>query len=417
MTGFHRIVWVLFFGNLVNSVGGFMIRPFLSLYLYGRLGASALTVGAFMGMMALAGLVSSMLAGSLADRFGRRRMMILGLAAEAAVLLLFSRARTLSEFIVFGALMGTVGPMFWPASSAAIADVTPSAKRAQAYGLLRIAVNVGAAIGPLVGAAFVTRAYSLAFLITAASTAAFALTVTLLVPETQPGRVGSVTSAEGDAGAAGHEVRAGTGPVGYGLVLRDTVFVLFLMVGVLIGSSYSQIETTLSIFTTQSRGLTPEQYGSLLAFNGLLVVLLQLPITHLAARFPVQRVLALSSLVYGVGFLGFGLLPTWGGLMGAMAVVTLGEMINSPSYTKFVADISPPALRGRYMAASGLPWSVAGVVGPVAGGFVLGRFGGPSVWYAAGLLCALAAVGYTALGVQAGRRAALAEGAATRKHG
>ncbi|MHB9146126.1 MAG: MDR family MFS transporter [Symbiobacteriia bacterium] len=407
ISGFHRIVWVLFFGNLVNAIGGFMIRPFLALYLYSRLGASTVVIGLFMGLMALVGLASGMVAGSFADRFGRRRMMIIGLAAEAAVMLLFSRARTLPQFVLLGALMGTVGPVFWPASSAAIADVTPPEKRAHAYGLLRIAVNVGAAIGPLIGAIFVTRSYSLAFLITAVSTTAFAVAVAALVPETKPAAV----AADTDSAASAVEAGAGRGAPaegGYRVVLRDSVFVVFLLLGVLVGISYAQIENTLAIFLTSSRGLTAEHYGSLIAFNGLLVVVLQLGITHLANRYPVQRVLALSALVYAVGYLGFGFMHSWFGLMAAMAVVTIGEMINAPSYTKFVADISPADLRGRYMAASGLPWGVAGVVGPILGGFLLGRWGGTSVWVMASAFCLLAAAGYTVVSRRVDRRAALA---------
>lgn len=405
LRGFHRTVWVLFFGNLVNAIGGFMIRPFLALYLYSRLGASTVSIGLFMGMMSLIGLFSGMVSGSFADRFGRRRMMLFGLAGEALVQLLFSRARTFPQFVLLGVVMGTVSTVFWPASSAAIADVTPSEKRAHAYGLMRIAVNVGAAIGPLMGAMFVTRSYSLAFLVTACSTTAFALTVAALVPETRP----AAALGEGDAGTASGEVEERRGaPVegGYSVVLRDTVFVVFLLLGVLVGISYAQIENTLAIFLTASRGLTAEHYGSLIAFNGLLVVVLQLIVTHLVSRHPVQRILALSSLVYAVGYLGFGLMRSWVGLLAAMFVVTMGEMINAPSYSKFVADISPAELRGRYMAASGLPWSVAGIVGPVLGGFVLGRFGGTQVWVMASGFCLLATAGYLAVSRQASRRTA-----------
>lgn len=407
VSGFHRIVWVLFFGNLVNSIGGFMIRPFLSLYLYSKMGVSTASVGLFMGLMALAGLITGMVSGSLADRFGRRRMMLGALIAEAVVLLLFSRARTFTHFLILGVLMGTAGPMFWPASSAAVADVTLPEKRAHAYGLLRIAVNVGASVGPLVGAVLVTRSYSTAFLITAVSTILYAVTVGFLIPETRP--VDSMTVGEGAQAAAGAVAAASSGGAvdeGYRVVLRDTVFLIFLTVAVLVGASYAQIETTLAIFLTRFRSMSPESYASLIAINGLLVVLLQIPITHLVNRHQVHVVLAASSLLYGLGFVGFGLMPTWAGLVAAMVVVTVAEMMNAPSYTKFVADISPPEQRGRYMAASGLPWGVSGIIGPVLGGFLMGRLSGPSVWWAAGVMCTVAGLAYMRLGARTAGRVA-----------
>ncbi|MGE5589001.1 MAG: MDR family MFS transporter [Bacillota bacterium] len=408
VSGFHRVVWVLFFGNLVNSIGSFMIRPFLSLYLYNRMGVSTTSVGLFMGLMALAGLATAMVSGSLADRFGRRRMMMGALAAEALVLLLFSRAQTFTHFLVLGVLMGSVGPMFWPASSAAVADVTPSEKRAHAYGLLRIAINVGAAVGPLVGAVLVTRSYSTAFLITASSTTLYAVTVALLIPETRPaaGAPAAGEAAQSAAGAAAAEPAGGVADGGYRVVLRDTVFLIFLIVAVLVGASYSQIETSLAIFLSKFRSMSPEAYASLIALNGLLVVLLQIPITHLVNRYHVHLVLAASSLLYALGFVGFGVMPTWEGLVAAMVVVTVAEMINAPSYTKFVADISPAAVRGRYMAASGLPWGISGIIGPVLGGFLMGHVSGPSVWYAAGVMCTVAGVAYLRLGARAADRVA-----------
>ncbi|MGE5508524.1 MAG: MDR family MFS transporter [Chitinophagales bacterium] len=378
--GLDRIVWVLFFGNLISAVGRFMMRPFMTMYIYDRFHVPLTQLGWYVGLSSLAGIVFNTLAGTLADQVGRRPVMAGSLLLSGLFILGYTVTHSLAAFTLLFILHGAVSALFFPASSAAIADVTPSEQRLQAFGLTRIAVNTGAVVGPMTaGFILAGRSYHTAFLVTALCDLFFLALVLALVPETRP-RLAPV--AGGD-----RPVPRG----GYGEVMADGFFLLFILVGLLVSVSYSQLESTLPLHLTRELGLPVKVYASLLALNGALVVLLQAPATALVSRWRTGRTLALSSALYAVGFGSYAFLRSFAPLAAMMVVITLGEVISMPSFSKFVADVSPTHLRGRYMAASGLGWAVAGVVGPIAGTAMMGAWGGGSVWVAAGLVCAAAA--------------------------
>jgi MFS family permease len=379
--GFHRIVWILFWGNLISAVGRFMMRPFMALYLGDRLGVPVSAIGWYIGVSSLAGVFSGFIAGTLADRFGRKSLMAVSLIVDAMVIAAYTTTNSLSTFSLLFVLHGAVTPLFFPASSATIADVTSSERRAQAYGLVRIAVNVGAVLGPPIGAILVLRSYNVAFLITAATTFLFGLIVLVLVPETKPAAM----------------VHSNTREQGYGEVLKDGFFMLFVLLGILVGTSYSQLETTLPLFLKAERGMSEYHYGYLMALNGFLVVTLQIPVTWAVNRFRTSQALALSSLLYAIGFGAYAYLARFDAMMVAMVIVTFGEMVSSPSYSKFVADIAPVNLRGRYMAMSALPWAISGIIGPPLGSTLMGGLGGASVWRLAAGLCFVSAALYLTL--------------------
>jgi MFS family permease len=371
---FNRIVWVLFLGNLVSAVGRFMMRPFMTLYVYERFHVPLAQLGLFISCASLAGILASLVAGTLADRVGRRPVMIGSLAASAALIAGYTTTQSLTVFTALFVLHGAVSQLFFPASSATIADITRGEEQLHAYGLVRIAVNVGAVLGPMLAGFILSGGnYDTAFLLTAFSNLAFTLMVLLGVPETRPDHP--------------RHPGARTGG-GYREVFSDRLFVLFVLAGILVGTSYAQLETTLPLHLTKQLQLPMRSYSTLLALNGALVVVCQAPLTWLVAPWRTGRTLALSSALYAVGFGSYALLSTLPPLLAMMVVITLAEMLAAPSLSRFVADLAPPHLRGRYMAVSGLSWAAGGVVGPVLGGSLMAAFGGASVWLVAGALCA-----------------------------
>jgi MFS family permease len=392
-------VGVLFLGNLVSAIGRFMMRPFMTMYVYDKFHVPLAQLGWFISFSSLAGILAGTVAGTLADRLGRRPIMIASLLLSGILIAGYTLTGSLPAFTTLFVLQGAVSTLFFPASSATIADVTPSEGRLQAYGLIRIAVNLGAVIGPLVAGVMLSGGnYNTAFLITALTDLVFTAMVVLWIPETRP-EAALPASAPAGAGRAEAGTKAG-GPAGgaarggYREVFSDGLLVLFLFIGVLVGTSYAQLETTLPLHLTRELHLPMRTYTSLLALNGALVVVLQAPTTWLISPWRTGRILALSSALYAIGFGSYALLRTLPPLMAMMVVITLAEMIASPSLSRFVADLAPPHLRGRYMAVSGLSWAISGVIGPALGASLMASLGGASVWVVAGLLCALAVPSY-----------------------
>ena len=98
--------------------------------------------------------------------------------------------------------------------------------------------------------------------------------------------------------------------------------------------------------------------------------------------------------------------------MAAILVITAGEMVVNPVGQALVATLAPEAMRGRYIAAYELAWSIPSTVGPWAAGLVMDNYDPRLVWYAGGAICAVAVAGFVLLhGAARGRLPAPAEAA------
>jgi MFS family permease len=151
-------------------------------------------------------------------------------------------------------------------------------------------------------------------------------------------------------------------------------------------------------------GLSPSQYGAVIALNGAMIVLVTVPLTRWLQAYPRSRVLAVSSVFVG---LGFGA-TAWAGSVPAyaatVAIWTVGEVIGAAVGPSVVADLAPAALRGRYQGVFGFSFATASLVAPLAGGAVYQHLGSTVLWVGAAVLSLGAGVGHLAAGPARGRR-------------
>jgi MFS family permease len=144
-------------------------------------------------------------------------------------------------------------------------------------------------------------------------------------------------------------------------------------------------------------GLGPVQYGLVISLNGILIVVLQLPLSRRLERPDPGRPLVIASLLCAVGF---GLNALAGGAaVYAVAVVvwTLGEIVHSPVNMGLIAWLSPSTARGRYQGVHALSWATATMAAPLCAGVVIDRFGPDALWAACTVIGICAAAGYWAL--------------------
>jgi len=145
-------------------------------------------------------------------------------------------------------------------------------------------------------------------------------------------------------------------------------------------------------------GLSPGQFGPLIAINGILIVLFQPLIAHFTARFRHAHVLAVASIVIGIGFGATAFVDTWGGFAVTIAIWTLAEMAWLPLGPLIVTRMAPDDLRGAYQGAYGLAWALAATIGPAMGGLVLDRFGSEALWLGCLVIGVLVGAGFLRMG-------------------
>ena len=389
--GLPRQFWLLWTGTLVNRLGSFVII-FLAIYLTGERHFTQSQAGLVIGLYGAGGAIGTMTGGVLADRWGRRPTMLTAQLGSATLMVCLGLAHDYWSIVGTAFLLGVFAEGVRPAFSAMMIDVVPDRDRIRAYSLNYWAINLGFAISA-VGAGLAAQFdYLLIFLVDAGTTLITALITLFFLAETRPARVGPSRSTPQAQG-------------GLRTVFRDRTFVLFLLLNLGAVIVMFQHMSTLPI-AMSADGLGPATFGWVIAVNGVLIVAGQLFVPKLIDGHDRSRVLALATLVVGIGF---GLVTfahsAW---FFALTVViwTLGEMLQSPSNAALIAELSPTALRGRYQGVNSLSWSAGAALAPIVGGFVQEHLGDATLWLGCAALGALVAAGQLASGPARERRAA-----------
>jgi len=361
--------WVLLAGTLINAVGFSFVFPFFTLYLTGRLGLTLTTVGGLITLYAVAGVVAQAAGGSLADRLGRKAMMALSTLGTSLLIAGLGAAHTLPAVGSLIVVMGFVNALFQPSSQAMIADLVGPDRRAEAYGLMRVANNVGIVVGPSAGGFIATRSYLVLFLAAAASGLLYFVILVLFTHETRPESLS-------------HEAGRPDTPddSGYRQVLRDRALLVFCAAMALVVTVNAQLWTVFPVYIKGQFGIPENRYGLLMALNAAMVVTMQFAVTRVTSRFARAEVMALGALLYAIGLGSVGWSNLYWHFTLNVVIVTLGEMILFPTAAAFVADLAPEHLRGRYMGAQGLATGVGFAIGPLLGGALAGWLGAIRVW-------------------------------------
>ena len=305
----------------------------------GPLGADAFGAGLVYGAFSLSALVLRPLAGGLADRHGRRPLMVGGALLFGAVMLAHLVAGSLAILLVLRLLLGVAEALVFVAAFAAEADLAPPSRRGEALTLFSLSLYVGIAIGPLIGEAAFSNGGFAAVWIASAVVAGVAALVALRVPETRPIDEPRPTS----SGGLLHPAGLLTG--------------LILMTGVWGMGGYF---TLMPPYAVDSLGLDGARLF-LLVFGGTVIV----------ARLVGARRLSGSALLLTAAGLGLmGLLPTVAGLLGGTLLLGLGVAFTTPALASLTVSLAPASQRGAALGTFSAFIDLAFGAGPIAMGAV-----------------------------------------------
>jgi MFS family permease len=376
---FPRPVWCLLAGMFINRFGTFVI-PFLALHIT-RLGYSARQSGLALGAYGAGHFIASAVGGHLADTLGCRRTIIGSMACGAVCMLLLSQAHDLGWLIALAFLTGLTGEFYRPASSALLANLVPEGRHVTAFAAYRFAINAGFAFGPAVAGFLARHSYFWLFAGNAATSVLYGVIALVLLPRDGAAQANHLTSAL----QAGTSLKAACREAA-----RDRRFVRLLVATFAVALVFVQMLATLGL-AIKAAGLSDEIYGLVLGFNGVLIVLFEIPLTTFTQRRPPLKMMALGFALIGFGSALFG----WGGTPWhfalGMAVLTAGEMFSMPVAMAYVANLAPGEMRGRYMGLYGLTWAAALACGPALGTLTF-SWSPAALWSGCGLAGVLAAL-------------------------
>lgn len=365
LSGFDRRVWVLLLAMMVFRFGQGLYFPFSSIYFHNVVGIPLSLVGVGLAALALASVASSLVSGPLSDRFGRKPLLLASLMGSTATFSAFALVGGFVGYLLVSVAAGFAGSaMFDAARNAMVADVTPPGRRGRAYGLVRVGGNVGWALGPLVAGLAAAGAggevYRLLFLGASAMVAVVAVGVAFGVGESLPGRRNAAS------------VAPGTGRADLRAAFADRSFVLLLAAGVLMYYVFTQNWQALPIYASNFLGLPDGRIGLFLAANGVVVILLQLPISYLIDRHSKAAALLVGAALFAASSVTLLLTESfWGILLAFAGFFTLAEMVLEVAGAALAADLAPEKLRGTYLALFGGCFGASYGLSPIVAGALL----------------------------------------------
>ncbi len=365
-TRLDRRVWQMAFARAINSMGLSLVMSFLGIYVVETRGYPAWLYGVIALLANLGQSMSNAWAGNLSDRIGRRPLMTTSLFVRSGIVALLGTQVMLDAPLwTLGAnivISSTLRGCFEPVAYALVADVVRDDQRVAAFGIQRMGTNLGWAIGPALGGVLtLIIPYGAIFYITAGAMIVAGL-VTLGVADP----VRKTTHAASPNDDLRRALRDG---------LADRVLRMLLLGTFLCALLETQMFTTFAIYMTTQLPLTKANVGMLYAFNGIGVLILQVPALGLIRRLGIRIMLPWSSLFDATGFALIGLASGFAGGALAIMVLTCAEVLFDPSQQTAIAEVADPARRGRTYGVVGFASMIGIAFAPLLGGVLLDAIG------------------------------------------
>ncbi|GIN84407.1 multidrug resistance protein [Heyndrickxia sporothermodurans] len=359
---------IRFIGETLFNLFYWMYFPFITVYFAKSLGNH--TAGILMTIPPVISILGSMVGGDLADKLGRRPIMLVGAFFQTIMFAIF--AFSSSHWVNYLAFIGiSFGKaLYRPASDAMVADLVPETERRQVFATFITGNNIGAVLGPAFGAFFFFH-YKSALLWTCSIILfVYSIIIYLKIHESIPNTQKKVNKI---SVTIKEQIR------GYGIIFRDKIFVLYILAGVFSTITIMQLDLYLAIYVTNYVPSQPllnlnnwsfilkstEVLGWILGLNGLLFVFCVLPVTKWLKGWNDRDVFILSSILAGFGMFAVGLTTNIRLLFVLTIIFTLGEIIRSPVTNNFVSSYAPENARGQYMAASSLQFTIGRFFAPI----------------------------------------------------
>lgn len=378
---YDRAIWIRVIGTVLTTVTSFAIRPFLALYLYDKTG-NIYTIGIILGLAPLMGVVTNLLGGSLADHYGRKPLMVFSLFFQALSMAGYIFAVTPLHFALVSIVNGIASSLYSPAANAQIADIVPEHQRSEVFALMHTALNVGAAVGPMLGLLLVNINQSLAFLSSAVSLLIYTVLVMALVPETLDSLVKKSLIME-------NGIEAEHKPTPF--ILREHRFLLmFTLFSLPINLLYAQVESNFPLYLKANFEDYITIFTSLMSLNGIIVVISAVWLAKKTDKLHTPYVLSVGYILFALVALGYGFGP-WLKVISllfiAEVIFTLGEGLTFANQNKLLSIVAPTEMRARYFSIFSLNWGIGKSLGPILGATIFAHWGGLTLFLAlSGLL-------------------------------
>lgn len=340
---------IILFGVLITSISTFMLSPFLSLYMNSK-GFSATEIGLVLTASVISQQGLTFIGGMLGDRFTYKKVMIAGLIIRSIGYLLFLYSNTLTLLIIASSCAGIGGALLTPSTKASIA-----AERnldGKAFALRNVAVNIGAALGPILGGLLYKTSFNIVFLSATFTHLTLLILVILFVNRFQHMQTTNIF-------------------VEFKNIIKDKNIIFLTIISSLFWFVYSQLNLSIPLYAEKQLN-TESLTSTLFTLNGLIVIFFQFHlISFFEKKFTCVNILVYGMLFLALSFVSIYIISNMIGLYVFIILFTIGEILVGPSIDNAATYIAPSKSRiGGYLGFVSLGWAIGGSLGNLVGGYL-----------------------------------------------
>ncbi|MDN0125047.1 MFS transporter [Yersinia aleksiciae] len=379
MKGFPSRVTNLLIASLVLTIGRAVTLPFITIYLAEHFQLAPDKVGLVLGASLTLAIFASLYGGYLVDKFNKKRLILLAITLFAATFFTLPWIEHPAWIILILALLHSAYSVYVIAIKACFADWLPVNERIKAFSANYTLVNVGWAVGPVLGMLVVNIGPQVPFIISGV--------LALLVAIVLKFRISSADMSVSEPGLT-------ESPPDFRQTFRimrsDKRLIYFTLGGMFSAIVFGQFSGYLSqyLITVADAQFAYQVIGAVMTVNAVIVITLQYLLSRRMNQQNLMRWLMLGTLFFIIGLLGFMVaqdsIPLW---MLAMAIFSLGEIIVIPVEYLFIDFIAPANLKGSYYGAQNLG-QLGGAVNPVLCGFLL-AYAAPQMMFSMLIIAAI----------------------------
>ncbi|MBB6173760.1 putative MFS family arabinose efflux permease [Nocardiopsis mwathae] len=357
---FPAQVWIVSLATLLNRSVGFL--ALFSAIFFQSFEVSANTITLALFAVGVAGVLGAVAGGRIAERVGSAQVLVIGSLVNVPLLVMLALfADDITVSILVAAVSVAVSQSFVGPSATLITDSGYKGPTVTAFAFYRIFLNVGSIVAPAIAGILGFVDFRLLFLLSAAgSLAAFAV---LFFSRNRLGEVAH-TAREGEAEAAGGQ--EGAAPATDSSAMRRArLWTVIAVFGVTI-AIYAQHQSGIPL-SVQRLDNGDRLYALLLLINPIIIVLTELPLSTVTAKFKWSHAYALGVFATAVGLAVCGLASSWAVCIAAFVVFSLGEAVFAPLANASVARLARPRENARYQGYLSAAQSAGIALGPGIG--------------------------------------------------
>lgn len=383
----RRIMALLAFCVALLMTGFGIIMPVFARRL-GEFGSGVEALGLMTMSFALAQFISAPIMGSLADRFGRRPLILTGLVAFALANIGFLLASTTTGFITVRTIEGALTAGIFPAAMGVVADIAPEENRARWAGILMGSYGAGFIFGPVLGGfLYDTFGFSMPFIASAVMAGSALVAAIIVLPET---RTKAVRKREMLLKRTVPLTENGSKPSLLDTLPRPLlIFAILLLVDFVIVFTFALVEPEMVFYFYDNLGWTTIQFGLIVGIYGASMVAGQWFLGPLSDRYARKPVIIIGMALNSFFYIGLALVTNYYLLIIVAMISGIGEALMMPALSAFYMDISNRQYRSRVLGFKESAASLGGVAGPLIVALISGLVSSQVIFLIAFIVMAL----------------------------